>query len=264
MRKGEIAEMEEEDLERECGNCAHFFPASMEPTEFGICLDDEEFGPFIEGLFERSDYASCRDLIERKKFSGDREPCDEYEEMETIEIDDDTELGRSLKKLMEAGELTPDTFEEALLKEQIRNIDWTTIPVDSHEADLKNPDPEKRDQAISSLSGLIAMGNKEAFRVLFKFLRDLPVPGTIEAVHFKKRLLRLLHRPETRDVLTPYLLDELYRTPSNNTTRQWMSDILTFFEHVPVEQISSRLEAMIQEGKFSYRLRKRIEEILER
>ena len=256
--------MEEKDLERQCWDCSHFFPASTEPTEFGICLEDDEFGPFIEGLFERSDYAACKDLIDRKKFEGDREACEDYEEMESIEIDDDSELGRSLKKLMEAGELTPDTFEEALLEEQIRNIDWAKIPVDDHEAYLKNPDPGKKERAISSLSGLIAMGNKEAFRVLFKFFRDLPVPATIEAVHFKKRLLRLLDRPETREVLTPYLLNELYRTPSNNTTRQWISDILTFFEHVPVEQIRPRLEVMIQEGKFSYRLRKRIEEILER
>jgi len=43
--------MTKEVLVRKCSNCASFFPASMEDaTEFGICLNDEEFEPFIEEL----------------------------------------------------------------------------------------------------------------------------------------------------------------------------------------------------------------------
>jgi hypothetical protein len=43
--------MEEGELERVCFNCNHFFPASIQgPTEFGICLNDKEFEPFIDEL----------------------------------------------------------------------------------------------------------------------------------------------------------------------------------------------------------------------
>lgn len=255
--------MAKEELEKVCWNCNHFFPATMgEATEFGICLNDEEFEPFIEELLENSNYAPCQDLIDRKKFEGDREACEEFEEMESIEIDDNTPLGRELSRLIEAGKLTPEMFEEALLEEQIRNIDWTTMPVDQYEAQLKDPALENRRKAISSLGAMISLGNKEAFVVLFKFLKGLPPPETIEDVHFKKEILRHLDRSETREVLLPYLIDELYRISSNNTTRQWISDIFRFLEYSPIELVREPLEQMMKDKRFSYRLKQKMKNIL--
>jgi hypothetical protein len=255
--------MAKEELEKVCWNCNHFFPATMgEATEFGICLNDEEFEPFIEELLENSNYAPCQDLIDRKKFEGDREACEEFEEMESIEIDDNTPLGRELSRLIEAGKLTPEMFEEALLEEQIRNIDWTTMPVDQYEAQLKDPALENRRKAISSLGAMISLVNKEAFVVLFKFLKGLPPPETIEDVHFKKEILRHLDRSETREVLLPYLIDELYRISSNNTTRQWISDIFRFLEYSPIELVREPLEQMMKDKRFSYRLKQKMKNIL--
>lgn len=233
-----------------------------EATEFGICLNDEEFEPFIEELLENSNYAPCQDLIDRKKFEGDREACEEFEEMESIEIDDNTPLGRELSRLIRVGEFTPETFEEALLEEQIRNIDWTTMPVDQYEAQLKDPALENRRKAISSLGAMISLGNKEAFVVLFKSLKGLPPPETIEDVHFKKEILRHLDRSETREVLLPYLIDELYRISSNNTTRQWISDIFRFLEYSPIELVREPLEQMMKDKRFSYRLKQKMKNIL--
>jgi hypothetical protein len=255
--------MAKEELEKVCWNCNHFFPATMgEATEFGICLNDEEFEPFIEELLENSNYAPCQDLIDRKKFEGDREACEEFEEMESIEIDDNTPLGRELSRLIEARKLTPETFEEALLEEQIRNIDWTTMPVEQYEAQLKDPALEKRRKAISSLGAMISLGNKEAFVALFKSLKGLPPPETIQDVHFKKEILRHLDRSETREVLLPYLIDELYRISSNNTTRQWISDIFRFLEYSPIELVREPLEQMMKDKRFSYRLKQKMKNIL--
>ena len=40
-------------MERICFNCNVFFPASMdENMEYGICLNDKEFEPFIDELLE--------------------------------------------------------------------------------------------------------------------------------------------------------------------------------------------------------------------
>lgn len=252
-----------EELERICWNCAHFFPATMEEaTEFGICLNHEEFDPFIDELLENSNYSCCQDLVDRKKYEGDREACEDFEETQSIEIDDNSFLGLELSRLIEAGDLTLETFERVLLEEQIRNIDWTTMPVDKYEAKLKDLAPDKRQEAISSLHAMISLGNKQALLALVNFLRGLPLPETIEEVHFKKDILRRLDRPETREVLIPYLIDELYRTSSNNTTRQWISDILRFLEYSPIELVRDPLEQMIKEKRFSYKLKQKMKSIL--
>lgn len=249
---------------RICFDCAHFFLATMEEvTEFGICLNDEEFEPFFEELIENSNYDSCKGLIDQKKFDGEQEACGDFEEIESIEIDDNSHLGREILHLMQAGELTPESFEQALFEERISNIDWTTMPVERYEAQLKHPSsPEKRSEAISSLYCMISLGNKEAFRVLFHFFVELPLPKTLNEVHFKKELLRHLERSDTRAILLPYLIDELYRTPSNNTTRQWISDIFRFLEYSPIELSREPLEKMIKDKRFSYRLKKKMRDIL--
>lgn len=255
--------MAKEELERICWNCTHFFPAIIgEATEFGICLNDEEFEPFIEELLENSNYDSCQEIIDRKKFDGEHGACKEFEETENLEIDDNSPLGRELSRLSKAGELTRETIEQALLEEQVRNIDWATMPVDQYEALLKDPNPENRRKAISSLSGMISLGNKEAFVVLFHFLKDLAPPQTIEEVHFKKEILKQLDRSETRKILLPYLIDELYQTKSNNTTRQWISDIFQFLESSPIESVREPLELMMKDKRFSYRLKKKIKNVL--
>ena len=60
-----------EILEAICFNCNQFFPTIMdEPTEFGICLNDQAFEPFIDELLENPKTASCQELIHCKKFSG--------------------------------------------------------------------------------------------------------------------------------------------------------------------------------------------------
>lgn len=205
---------------------------------------------------------SLSEVIKQKKFSGEQGAREEFEELVSIEIDDKSPLGRKLSRLIEAGELTPESFEEALLEEKLRNIDWTTMPVDRYEAQLENASREKKREAISALAAMISLGNKEAFKVLFKFFRALRPPETVEEVHFKKEILRYLEREETRPILLPYLIDELYRTPSNNTTRQWISDIFRFLEYSPMELTRDPLGKMLKESKFSYRLKKKMKTIM--
>lgn len=107
--------MQKEALERICFNCNQFFPSSMdEPTEYGICLSDGDFEPFIEELLEKSNYSSCQNLINSKKFPGECKGCENYEEIESAEIDDNSSLGQELKRLCESGELNHETFKAAL------------------------------------------------------------------------------------------------------------------------------------------------------
>jgi hypothetical protein len=264
--------MKKEDLDQVCFNCNHFFPVIIdEPSEFGICLNDKEFEPFIDELLENSNYACCQSLIDCKKFDGNRDACPDFSEVEvgeSFEIDESTEFGQELVETIKSGQFSKEKLEEIVLREQIRNIDFKTLPVEKHTRQLKHPDPQERDSAISTLGSLIFQENKDAFHELFNFLKQLPPLETIEEVHFKKRIFRYFvhfahsEHSEFRTPITQFLLDELNNTPSNNTTRQWISSILQFLESCPLEEISDPLEKMLTDNRFSYRLKKRIENIL--
>ncbi len=108
--------MEKEKLERICFNCNQFFPASMEEaTEFGVCLSDEAFEPFIDEILEKSNYDNCKDLINCKKFSGEQGACEKFEEIECVEKEDNSALGRELSRLSRSGKLNAESFKAALL-----------------------------------------------------------------------------------------------------------------------------------------------------
>ncbi len=255
--------MAKEKLERICFNCNQFFLINYSKlTEFGICISDQVFEPFIDELLEDPDSASCQDLIRLKKFTGEKEACDEFEELEEVEIDDNSPLGLKLSRLSETGNLDIESYKEAVLDEKIRNIDWKTVPVEKYVTQLKNSDPGEQKAAISSLCGLISLGNNKAFKELFIYFKQLLPPETIEEVHFRKELLRHFGLAKNRDLLIPQLIDELYRIPSNNTTRQWISDIFQFLGDSPPEKIQKPLEKMLKDKKFSHRLKKYIKNII--
>ncbi|MBT4288609.1 MAG: hypothetical protein HOD92_14885 [Deltaproteobacteria bacterium] len=255
--------MAKEKLERICFNCNQFFLISYsKPTEFGICISDQVFDPFIDELLKDPDSAPCQDLINLKKFTGEKEPCDEFEELEEVEIDDNSPLGLELSRLGKTGNLDFETYKEVILEEKIRNIDWKTVPVEKYATQLKNSDPGEQKVAISNLCGLIVLGNNKAFKELSIYFKQLLPPKTIEEVHSRKELLRHLKLAKNRELLIPQLIDELYRTPSNNTTRQWISDIFQFLGDSPLEKIRAPLEKMLKDKRFSYRLKKKIKNIL--
>ena len=95
-----------------CCDCNSFFPASEGFTEFGICLNEEEFAPFCETLLE-GDYDCCRDLLERKKFPADRKACSDFEETTIYEIDENSELVRKLQ----SGEIDNEALKSFLLEQ---------------------------------------------------------------------------------------------------------------------------------------------------
>lgn len=248
---------------RICLNCNQFLPSNMEePTEYGICLNDEDFEPFIEELLEKSNYASCQGLINSKKFLNDQEACGNFEKAESIEIDDESSLGQELRRLAENGELNADTLQDALLEDKLSNIDWNTMPVDEYAKQLESCKKKEQKDGISCLGGLIAQGNKEAFKELLKFFKKLPPPKRLDEVYFKMEVLRLLKGNDAKSKILPCLIDDLYKTPSNNTTRQWISEIFRVLEYSPKDEIREPLEKMLKDKRFSYRLKKKMKTIL--
>lgn len=78
-----------QDSERICANCRSFFPDSLGFTDFGICLADPAFEPYIDELIDHGNFDVCRQLIEKKRFSGDREACPEYDEVDFPDPEED-------------------------------------------------------------------------------------------------------------------------------------------------------------------------------
>jgi hypothetical protein len=252
-------------VEKSCLDCSAYLPASAtELTDYGICLNDEALDPFVEELLEDVDSASCRALVEEKKFIGDRPTCQDFQESECIEIDDNSPLGQELRRLADKGELIPERLESALLEERVRQIDWKTVPVNDYTRRLRSENAVERNAAINSLGGLISFGNQAAFEILFGFLAALAPPRTVEEIHLRVEILRTLDPVEDKTAVAAHLIEELHRTPSNNTTRQWISAIFRFLEGCPYNVIQEPLETMLSDRRFSPKFRKKIDETLSR
>jgi hypothetical protein len=98
--------------------------------------------------------------------------------------------------------------------------------------------------------------------VLLEYLAALPPPVTIHEVHLKRKILRRLNYGHEKTPLVPHLIGELRAIPSNNTTRQWISDIFQFLGRCPWSVIREPLEIMLDDKRFSARLKRKVEEAL--
>jgi hypothetical protein len=97
---------------------------------------------------------------------------------------------------------------------------------------------------------------------ILNYFINLPPVQSTENVHHKIELLHKLgYRDKNLDLL-PHLIDELYQTPSNNTTRQWISAIFKYMRSLPLEQVQKPLEKMLKDKRFSHRLKNKMKEIL--
>jgi len=128
---------------------------------------------------------------------------------------------------------------------------------------LESPSSEVRLKAIETLAGFTSFKNEETSELLINFFRNIPPPKTLQEVHFKIKVFGFVNRREFRKELVPVLVKDLYNTSSNNTTRQWITEIFRFFQICSIEDIREPLEKMLKEKRFSYRIKNKIKEILE-
>jgi len=246
----------DEKLERICMNCNNYYPDRLdEPTEFGICLNDIDFEPYIDELLEKQNFDCCKELIARKRFNGSRKACEDFE---MIEIEEDPILEQELKELAKDDNVNEETVEEIFLMHSLRSRS-----VEEYAKKLESPSFNVRLKAIETLAGLTSFKNKEASELLINSFRNIPPPKTLEEVHFKIKAFRFVNRREFQKELVPVLIRDLYNTSSNNTTRQWITEIFRFFQTCSIEDMREPLEKMLKEKRFSYRIKNKIKEILE-
>ncbi|WP_045212151.1 hypothetical protein [Desulfonatronovibrio magnus] len=242
----------------ECIDCTHCLPDGQGPTHMGICLLDPEFEPYLDEILEFN-FENCHSLIKKKSFDFKCEGCPDFSPIEAIDI---AEFDNSVF------DSEPSNFNSLFVDENqiihdIQQIDFENMPVERYLQDLYSSSSAKREKAIGTLGALTMQRNKKAGEALVNLLNEQGPPKTLKQAKFKVEILRHFRSQENNQELLEILLSDLENTVSNNTTRQWISAILDFLRLAPLEMIDDRLQSMVDRNVFSYRLKKRVMEILD-
>lgn len=254
------------ELLKICTNCNYSFPSEPFVSDFAICLNDPEFEPYLDDLLENQDFSRCQELVKQKRFDWEQEACPDFDPVEVIDEDVplSPELSGSIEKLARGGELTAETLQQAILEDMINKTDWANVPVEDYVEKLDNAKTLKaREKAVRSLGALVCHENRAAFDALYGYLKNLPPPTTVEQTHFRVEILRQLGYTQSfRLKLAHLLVKDLFRTPSNNTTRGWYTAVFRFFERSSADIAEKALSPMLDSKQCSYRIKKRVKTIL--
>jgi hypothetical protein len=246
-------------LEEACGNCCYFFPDQNGPTEYGICINDPVFAPYEDDIMELR-FDRCRELIKAKRFTLDHEICEQFDPVEIVEIEMEDGLTEPVELTTIFG---AEKGAEAHMAYDQKGDIWVNgarIPLQSYIDQLHSP--RTRENALNGLSLFSSRGNEQATTALLGFFERLGPPRTLKEVHFKVDMLERM-APCNAPRLLKLLLADLETTPSNNTTRQWITAIIKYLPRFPKEDVEDRLYGMIRRNVFSHRLRRRIEDMLD-
>jgi len=232
--------------EKTCINCNYFFPYFVKgPTEEGICLNDPVFEPYIDELLENQNYKICLDLVKSKKFNGNDNTCEKFEMAEIFEEDIVSFNNEDEKISMEAV--------SKILKNK---------SIDEYRIKLMNEDKNLQIEALNGLSILTIYKNKEAIKLMNEYFKSIPPPESLEEVHHKMNVLTIISKGEINREIIKTLVTDLKYTKSNNTTRQWISEILKELSSNKNTEIVKQSLQKLPLGQFSYKLRKKIENII--
>lgn len=237
-----------EELERICCNCSNFFTDVNDfDGNFGVCIKDEAFEEYLDEIFENADFSVCIDLYKEKRFDGERDVCSDYDEVEIIE-DEESENGSQM------------TEEELDRRYEI----YRTQDVDDIAKYLSSEEEKLKSKAISALLYLMNFKNQNAFYSMLNFYKNLPTVESIDDVHSRLKILDRFYyfniNQNCSNDLIEMLVGELYKMPSNNTTRQLFSSILKYLSspRCEFEIVIDKLSWLLDNRKFSPKMERNI------
>lgn len=225
------------DIDKICQNCSFFF-LDRGDIDLGVCILDEAFEPFIDQILENDDFSSCYKLYLQKRFAGEKEACDKFEEPEIIDIPEGEDINAYI------------TIEN--LKHQ--NVDEITKY-------LHSSDPDLVKKAISAISTYVYIGNMDAYEGLISYYESLGPAEALDDVNLRLEMIDMLNRYESEQRTIEAYINELARTPSNNTTRKLYTLILKRLSLCPAEIVSGMLIELLDKQQYGYKIRKRILEV---
>lgn len=243
-----------EELERICCNCSNFFTYVNDlDVNFGVCIKDEAFEEYLDEIFENADFSVCIDLYKEKRFDGERNVCSDYDEFEIIE--DEEEENES--------QMTEEELDRRYEIYRTQDVDDIAKYLSSEEEKLKS-------KAISSLLYLMNFKNQNAFYSMLNYYKNLPTVESIDVVHSRLEILDRFYyfniNQNCSNDLIEMLVGELYKMPSNNTTRQLFSSILEFLSSpkCEFEIVIDKLSWLLDNRKFSPKMERNILSVIQK
>jgi len=247
-----------EELDKVCFNCNSFFPAETGWTAEGICLKDSVFEPYLDELLENMNYDCCKDLIDKLKFEGNREACEHFDPVEISS----TDFEEDGQEFAEDDELNVNSLQGLLLKHELKRMADPNYPLESYTKLLTGKSKKQVESGVNNLYLIMAQGNKQAFTALCEYYNNLPPAKSLEDVYWKIELLEKLRLGKNKKALFDCLVQELYKTPSNNSTRSLITKVFRIMNSLPVDLMEDQLLKMLKEKRFSYRLKDKMKELL--
>jgi hypothetical protein len=227
------------ELDKICQNCSSFIQDSNDLViGLGICVEDEVFEPFLDEIMENADFSNCYEIYQKKRFNGEMEACDQYAEPEIIEIPEGEDI---------RGYLIYENMKTQNVDEIIKYF------YDSNLMIVNN--------AVSAISAYVHIGNKGAYEGLINYYMGLGPAESLEDVHLRIKIVDILSTRESENNTIAAYVNELARTPSNNTTRKLYSLILERLGKCPEDMTYRPLLELLEKRQYSYKIRKRIMEI---
>lgn len=222
---------------RVCQNCT-FFLQDIDDMDFGVCLHDDDFEPFLDKIIENRDFSNCQDLYLRGRCSGETDACDYYEEVE-VELSVETDEG-NLKAYV-------DELKSCNVEDVVRQ--------------LYNPDREVVSKGLSALSLYVYLGNTGACEGLIKYYEELGPAQSLDDVRLRVKIIGLISRLEEQPRVIEAYVNELARTPSNNTTRQLYTLILERLGNYRGPLVHDLLMDLLQRQDYASKIRQRIVDV---
>jgi hypothetical protein len=223
-----------------CQNCSKFIQNINDlNTGQGICVEDASFESFLDEILEDANFSRCYEIYKQKRFNGEKEACNHYEEPEAIEYQEVEDLDAYL--IVQG------------LKGQ--NVDEINMYLQSDEY-------EKVEKAISLASMYISLGNQSAYEYLLNYYLKLEPAISLKDVHLRIKIIDAFYSKELEQRTIEAYVYELSRTESNNTTRKLYSLILERLDRCSKEITRIPLLQLLEKNQHSYKIKKRIMEII--
>lgn len=241
-----------EEAQAICMDCTFFFPEGdlVSENTYGLCLReyDDSLEPYIDDIMIVRIPKECRALFDKNKILGGHS-CGYFE---------------SRMPEYEEHMSEPAMSEAEVLSLIIDNIDWSSQPVEKYRNPLRSSSVNIQKDAISSLGGLVAQNNTAAFDLLFDYLMSLVPSQNTDTTKLMVYILRKLYPYQNSDKLIEPLVDTLFKTESNNQTRGWYRAVFEVLAQCDLKDTEEYLIKMKESDHFSYRIKKKIDNIIER
>ena len=221
------------EIARVCQNCGSFIQNSNDlGTTLGVCIMDDTFERFWDEIMEDASFSSCYEMYMQKRYDGGMDACEQFEELAIIEIQDDEDI-------------------DAYLCMKHQNVDGII-------KGLYDADHNTMTNAVSAISSYVYIGNESAYKGLIDFYMGLGPAESLEEVHARMEIVRILSSRESEKETIDAYINELARTPSNNKTRHLYTEILKRLSRCPNEMVQEPLLDLLGRKTYSYKIKNRI------